>query len=236
MADDERHATQAEEHEAPSRRRGCCGCCSGFRRIHSMEAAGGSHWAPWWLMVVVRLLAAGVSLMLAVWCVVYETVGLYLLTAACFGTFISFTLLAVCAALCESKSKARGLPTAAVVLHAFAITWCAYSLPAMVTIGVRRFYGPAAWLIFIPIGFFLLDTLVLQARFEWVCVYGVPTLVLFELGNITLLVLNGTQIYPGVIGFFVLYLFLRLVMLFTLVGLTQNRKCFRGRERQRSEV
>lgn len=134
--------------------------------VHSMEEAGTSRWAAWWLLFLSRLLSFGAIFGLALYNVIFEpyfnTTHIYNFCAA-----LSFFLLVVCTALNEKGSNNTHFATVTLLLHGIFSEFSFYTFASVILIAASHgstFYGPVLILQLIPFVLYLFDILAMQSR------------------------------------------------------------------------
>lgn len=182
------------------------GCCSKepFFSNHSITEAGGSHYAPSWMMMFYRFLGSfaclGVGLYLGLVPVSYTSggVGLRLGSAHFFfvASFIAFAfayfLLAICSFMDARGKQSERFPKFVLFFLVQTVFYSVYWIPTMVILAVL---GNNFALVFVlPWALYLIDVILIQSRMHPRIMYIFPaSIILIVYATIEIIVAFATN-------------------------------------------
>lgn len=218
----------AATNDAPRR-----SCTDRFAVVHEYNEAGTSRWAPWWLLLLTRLLSCGGLFGVAIYWVIqapfFDMVHIYH-----FGIALSFFLLMVSTALHEKGLQKPAFQTATLLIHGiFAVLslFTAASSILLLILG-STFYITG----FIPFVLYIFDILVMQSRMRlryrcafigWFISLVWDVIVMFSRGA-------GRTFQSSNAGWFALGHFILLFMSFPVIGITRIQWCCFKREQNQT--
>lgn len=139
--------------------------------VHSMEEAGASRWAPWWLLLLTRIFSCGGLFGLAVYWAIWEPV-FFIHHIYNFGAALSFFLLVICTALHANGTNHTAFPTVALLIHGIIAVFSAFITASyIIMIFSRNFIYITTG--FVPLILYILDILVMQScmRLRYRCAF-----------------------------------------------------------------
>lgn len=187
-------------------------CKDRFVVVHTIKEAGESHWAPWWLLLITRLLSCASLFGLEMYSVMRGPLFnvphidtkygvIYIRRIYHFGSAFTFFLLVICTALSVKGSNIVAFPTLTLQLHGI---FSVLSLDMLASLVVLLFTkGLFFTTAFIPFALYLFDILVMHSRMRlrYRCaVIGWFFTVLFDLfifltkTNTTVSTIQGSQV------------------------------------------
>lgn len=174
-----------------------CSCNCRIFVAFSMEDAGASLWAPWWLLLITRISSSTGLFTLGALPLIRE-MRFDFCYVYIFGLGFSFVLLSICTAINREGRDINNtaFPTTSLMLHGI---FAVLSVHIFTVFGFKLIFGAAVFnpMGYIPLFLYLFDILIMQSQMRLPFRCAFIGWFFAVLGNVTVAVSDPTKGYQG---------------------------------------